>query len=79
MAFDLETLGIGTGGGLLGAILGVFGINRRMNKMEDCKQDIPVCDAKHKGIDEKFVIMVELQKEIRERLDNLNDFVRNKR
>ena len=79
MAFDIESIGGGAGAGLISGILGVLGINRRMNKIEDCKQDIPVCDAKHKGIDEKFEIMVDLQKEIRERLDGLNDFVRNKK
>ena len=79
MAFDLESIGGGAGAGLIGAILGAFGFNRRINKIEDFKQDKTVCKVTHKGIDEKFEIMVDLQKEIRERLDVLNDFVRNKK
>jgi len=79
MGFDIESLGGGAGAGLISGILAVLGINRRMNKIEDCKQDIPVCDAKHKGIDEKFEIMVDLQKEIRERVDDLNNYVRGKK
>jgi len=84
MAFDIETLGISTGGGLIGAILGVLGINRRVNKIEDSKQDKSACIPIHKGIDEKFIIMVDIQREIkedqraiRERIDSINDHLRN--
>ena len=76
---DLESIGSGAGAGLISGILGVLGINRRMNKIEDSKQDKTVCDVMHKGIDEKFVIMVDLQKEIREQLNDLNIYIRNKK
>ena len=86
MAFDIETLGISTGGGLIGAILGVLGINRRVNKIEDLKQDKSACIPIHKGIDEKFTIMVDIQREIkedqraiRERIDNINEYLRNEK
>jgi len=77
MAFDLETLGIGTGGGLIGAILGVFGINRRVNNIEKSKQDKTVCDALHKSADDKFNILINGQEKIFSRLENLNDYLRN--
>lgn len=77
MAFELETLGIGTGGGLIGAILGVFGINRRVNKIEDQKQDKVLCQSIHEGANHKFNALIEGQKRIFERIDDLNDYLRN--
>ena len=74
---DLETLGTGAGSGLIGAILGVFGINRRVNKIEEQKQDKVLCETIHKGADEKFIILIEGQKRMFERLDNINDYLRN--
>ncbi len=83
---DLETLGTGAGSGLIGAVLGVFGINRRVNKIEEQKQDKVLCETIHKGISEKFIIMVDIQKDIREdqkaireRIDSINDHLRNNR
>ena len=76
---DLESLGGGAGAGLIGAILGVLGINRRVNKLEDAKQDKSICDSVHKGIDDKFKILVEGQKYVIERLDKLNEYIRNHR
>jgi len=77
MAFELETLGIGTGGGLIGAILGVFGINRRVNKLEEQKQDKILCETIHKGAEHKFTVLIEGQNRIFERIDALNDYLRN--
>ena len=76
---DLESLGGGAGAGLIGAILGVLGINRRVNKLENAKQDKSICDSVHKGIDDKFKILVEGQKYVIERLDKLNEYIRNHR
>ena len=77
MAFDLESLGGGAGAGLIGAILGVFGINRRINKLEESKQDKSACGLIHKAIDEKFTILIDGQKRIFESIDDLNDYLRN--
>lgn len=74
---DIESLGGGFGTGLIGAILGVLGINRKVNKLEDDKQDKSVCDSTHKGIEDKFKTLVEGQKYLIERVDKLNDYVRN--
>ncbi len=81
---DIESIGGGVGAGLIGAILGVFGINRRVSKIEEQKQDKSACIPIHKGIDEKFLIMVDIQREIkedqrtiRERIDSINDHLRN--
>ena len=76
MAFDIETLGIGTGGGLIGAILGVLGINRRVNKIEKEKQDKTLCEVIHKGIDDKFDILIKGQDRIFERIDTISDRLR---
>ncbi len=76
---DLETLGTGAGSGLIGAILGVFGINRRVNKVEELKQDKMSCETIHKGVNDKFIVLIEGQRRIFERLDNINDYLRNGR
>ena len=77
MAFELETLGIGTGGGLIGAILGVLGINRRVNKVEETKQDKALCENIHKGIDTQFSDIKEGQRAIFEELKDINKYLRN--
>lgn len=79
MAWDIESLGAGGIGGFFIAILTAFGISRKVDKMEDLKQDKSVCGATHKGIDEKFNTIIEGQKKIWERLDSLNDYMRNKK
>ena len=82
MAFDIESLGGGAGagivGGIFGAILTAFGINRRVNKMEEGKQDKSSCILIHKSIDDKFDVIIKGQDKIWDRLDSLNDYVRNK-
>ncbi len=79
MAFDIESLGGGAGGGIIGAILVALGFVKRVNKLEDSKQDKVVCEAIHKGIEGKINTIIEGQNKIWERLDNLNDYVRNQR
>ncbi len=73
---DLESLGGGAGAGLIGTILGILGINRRVSKIEKDKQDRVVCDALHKSTDDKFDILINGQEKIFNRLDNLNDYLR---
>ena len=86
MSFDLESIGGGFGSGIIGAFLGILGINRRMKKLENCKQDKTTCIPLHRGIDEKFTMIVDIQKAIREdqkcireRVDSLSDYLRNKK
>jgi len=79
MAFDIESIGSGAGAGLIGAILGILGINRRVNKVEDSKQDKSVCEAMHKGIDEKFGILIEGQAKLFDKFDGINEYLRNKK
>ena len=76
---NIESLIGGGGTGIIGAILVAFGFSRRVSKIEENKQDKSVCEATHKGNDEKFNIIIEGQNKIWERLDSLNDYVRNQR
>ena len=73
---DIESIGSGAGAGLIGAILGIFGINRRVNKIEEQKQDKVLCEAIHKGIDEKFDILIKGQERMFERIDTISDRLR---
>jgi hypothetical protein len=54
VALDLESLGGGAGAGILGSILAVFGFHRRMNRLEDEKQNRTVCNALHESIDKRL-------------------------
>jgi hypothetical protein len=77
MTMDIESLGSGAGAGLIGAVLGVLGITRKVNKLENDKQDKSACIPMHKSIDEKFTIVIDGQKRLFERLDSINDYLRN--
>lgn len=83
MSFDFDSLsGYGGVGGIIGAFLTFLGFKSRLDKADEIikqKQDKEVCGAIHKGIDEKIIAMIEIQKEIRERIDSLNDYVRNQK
>jgi hypothetical protein len=74
---DLESLGGGAGAGLIGTILGILGINRRVSKIEKDKQDKVVCDALHKSADDKFNVLIKGQEKLFDKLDNLNVYLRN--
>lgn len=74
---DLESLAGGGGAGFIGAILGVLGLNRRMNKLEDGKQDKSVCDALHENIMTTFSDLKEGQRKIFDKIDDINTFLRN--
>lgn len=79
MSFDLESL---SGGGISGLFIGILtaiGIKSRVDKLEDKKQDKSVCESIHKSIDEKFDRLIKGQDKIWERLDDLNDYLRNKK
>ena len=83
MAWDLESMGGGAGagliGGIFGAILHAFGINRRINKLEDEKLGKDVFIEFRKNIDDKFTTVIEGQNKVWERLGSLSDFVRNQK
>lgn len=75
---DIESLGGGAGAGLFGTFLGILGFSRRITKLENSKKDKEVCNASHKGIDDRFNTMIEVQKDVREELRDLNRYIRNK-
>ena len=81
MAFDIESLGGGAGAGLIagifGAIASVLGINRRVNRVENDKQDKSVCNVVHKSIDDKFNILIEGQGKLFDKVDRMNEYLRN--
>lgn len=77
MSFDIESIGSGAGAGLIGAILGVLGINRRMNKLEENKQEKSVCEILHKSADDKFDVLIKGQERLFEKVDDLNNYLRN--
>ena len=70
MAIDLETLGGGAGTGFLVSLVTAFGFGRRVSRVEDNKQDKSVCDALHRDSDRRL-------ERIEEKLDGLNDYLRN--
>lgn len=76
---NIESLLGGGGTGIIGAILVAFGFSRRVNKLEDGKLDKDVFVEFRKNADEKFNTIIEGQSKIWERLDSLNDYVRNQR
>lgn len=67
---DLESLGGGVGSGLIGTILGLLGFskiqNRRIDKLEDNKQDKFACIPTHKGIEDKFNTIISSVNEIKD-------------
>ena len=64
---SLEQAGYGGIGGLIVALGAIFGWSRRLNKLEDNKQDKTVCEANHKIVDK---ISNDLDY-IKERIDKL--------
>ena len=74
---NLESVGFGAGGGIVVTILTALGWNRRMNNLEEKKQDRNVCEALHKSIDSQLGDLKKGQNAIFEKLDNINEFLRN--
>ena len=67
MTWDIQSLGSGAGAGIIGAILVAFGFNRRVNNLEENKQDMGVCEERWKQI----LTMKEDIVYIRSRIDKL--------
>lgn len=74
---DLESIAGGGGAGIIGTILVAIGFGRRLNKVEDDKQDKTVCTATHEFIKTQFTDLKEGQKEIFEQLKGINHTLRN--
>jgi len=64
---DLESLGSGAGAGFFTSILIALGWNRRINRLEDNKQDIKVCEERWKTITD----MKDNIEYIRKRIDRI--------
>jgi len=73
---DIESLGAGAGTGFFGAILGYLGFSRRLNKLEDVKQDKNVCTVLHENITCTLIDLKEGQNKIFDKIDSINDFLR---
>jgi hypothetical protein len=72
-----ESVGFGAGGGIVVTILTALGWNRRMNNLEEKKQDRNVCEVLHKSIDTQLGDLKKGQDAIFDKLDNINEFLRN--
>lgn len=77
MAFDLESLG---GGGITGLFIGIItalGLKSKVDKLDEKKQDTKTCDAIHKSIDDKFGILIDGQSKLFDKVDGINEYLRN--
>ncbi len=72
---NLESIGGGAIAGFFIAALSALGISRKINRLDETKQDKEVAIALQKGIDDKFATIVEVQKEIRTELKDLNSYL----
>ena len=77
MAFDLESIG---GGGISGIFIGIItalGLKSKVDKLDDKKLDKSVFDVVSKSIDEKFSVLVEGQGKLFDKVDKINEYLRN--
>ena len=77
MAFDLESIG---GGGISGIFIGIItalGLKSKVDKLDDKKLDKSVFDVVSKSIDEKFSVLVEGQGKLFDKVDKINELLRN--
>lgn len=79
MAFDIGSLGGGGVAGIFFGILTVLGLKSKVDKMEEKKQDRSVCEVIHKSIDDKFTILINEQRKLFEKVDDINDYLRNQK
>ena len=78
MAWDLESMG---GGGISGIFIGILttiGLKSRVDKLEEKKLNKDVFVEFRKNVDEKFDRLIIGQDKVWERLNALNDYIRNK-
>jgi len=77
MAWDLESLGSGGLGGLFIGIITALGLKSKVDKLDDKKLDKSVFDVVSKSIDEKFTILVNGQGKLFDKVDKINEYLRN--
>lgn len=77
MAFDIESFGGGGISGLFFGIITALGLKGKVEKLDDKKQDKSVCDVVHKSIDDKFTVLIEGQSKLFDKIDKLNEYLRN--
>jgi len=77
MAWDLESMGGGGIGGLFMGIITALGLKNKVDKLDDKKLDKSVFDVVSKSIDEKFSVLVEGQGKLFDKVDKINEFLRN--
>ena len=71
---DPETIGVGGGGGVIGAVLAFLGFRQRLNRIEaelDDKVDSKTCGATYTGITELLATQTALAKETRDDVKKL--------
>jgi hypothetical protein len=79
MSFDLESLGSGGISGLFVSIITALGLKGKIDRLEDKKQDKSLCDTLHKSINEKFDLIIKGQDKLFEKIDGINDYLRNQK
>ncbi len=76
---DFESLGSGAATGFLASILTLLGWNRRLSLLEKEKQDKGFCEVMHRMSDANFKALHDGQEKIFDRIDKINEFLRNQR
>lgn len=71
MAWDLESLGGGAGAGVIGSVLTVLGVYKRVTRIEDGKQDKGICETKHQSLGDEMRFMRESVDRLTGRIDSL--------
>ena len=77
MAWDVESIG---GGGISGLFIGIItalGLKSKVDKLDDKKLDKSVFDVVIKSIDEKFCVLIEGQGKLFDKVDKINEYLRN--
>lgn len=77
MAWDFESMG---GGGISGLFIGIItalGLKSKVDKLDDKKLDKSVFDVVNKSIDEKFTVLIEGQGKLFDKIDGINEYLRN--
>lgn len=75
---DFESLAGGGGTGIIGAIIGYFGLHRRVSRNEKEKQEKAVCGVLHKSIDTQLGDLKKGQEAIFNKVDDINEYLRNR-
>ncbi len=76
---DFESLGGGAATGFIASILTLLGWNRRLTSLEKEKQDKSFCEVMHRMSDVNFKALHYGQEKIFDRIDKINEFLRNQR